>query len=208
VVFTVDHGDFAGQYGLFEKWDTCMADCLLRVPFVLWSPDLPHGTNVEGLTQHVDLPPTVLELLGIEPDWGIHGRSLLTVARGESPGRETVFADGGHEREMQERFSFPRTDAQGRPKRLSSKQVTYMRCPQTMARTKMARSERWKLVTRLVGGNELYDMQEDPWELHNLWGEHERDPELMRVVVDLQDRMIRWCTQTDTDRPHQEQVGA
>ncbi|MGD2175105.1 MAG: sulfatase-like hydrolase/transferase, partial [Candidatus Brocadiaceae bacterium] len=43
VLFWVDHGDFAGQYGLPEKWDTCMADCLLHVPFMLWHPDLPRG---------------------------------------------------------------------------------------------------------------------------------------------------------------------
>ncbi len=34
VIFFSDHGDFAGQYGLTEKWDTCMADCLLRVPCI------------------------------------------------------------------------------------------------------------------------------------------------------------------------------
>jgi hypothetical protein len=51
-------------------------------------------------------------------------------------------------------------------------------------------------------------MQADPWELHNLWGRHEQDRELQKVVLDLQQKLIEWCMRTDTDRPFQEDVGA
>ncbi len=195
VLFFADHGDFAGQYGLPEKWDTCMADCLLHVPCILSAPGLPAGEAVEGLTEHVDVAPTLLELLGIEPDWGIHGESLLPIISGEKR-KEAVFADGGHEEEMWERFSF---DPGG-----SGKQKTYAVCPETMARTKMCRTDEWKLVTRLVGGNELYDMRSDPFEMDNLWGRDEHAD----VVMDLQQKMIEWCLRTDTDRPFQPDVGA
>ncbi len=199
VLFFVDHGDFAGQYALPEKWDTCMADCLLHVPCILWAPGLPEGERVEELTQHVDFPRTLLGLLGIEPDWGIHGRNLVSIMRGEER-REAAFADGGHEEEMQARMP---KDARG-----SGKQVTYAKHPETMARAKMVRTKRWKLVTRLTGGNELYDMENDRYEMRNLWDRVEDDPELQRVVLDLQQRMIDWCTRTDTDRPYQGKVGA
>ncbi|MFO7958240.1 MAG: sulfatase-like hydrolase/transferase, partial [Candidatus Brocadiia bacterium] len=195
VIFFVDHGDFAGQYGLPEKWDTCMADCLLHVPCIVWDPDLPGGISVDGLTEHVDLAPTILELLGVEPDWGIHGESLLPIIEGRRR-KEAVFADGGHEEEMQERMEC-RAGSSG-------KQKTYARYPETMSRTKMCRTEDYKLVTRLVGGNELYDMRNDPYEMRNLWGE----PGLEPVVRDLQGRMIDWCLRTDTDRPYQPDVGA
>ena len=195
VMFTADHGDFAGQYGLIEKWDTAMGDCILHVPMVIWAPDLPHGTRVEGLSEHTDLAPTVLELLGIEPDWGIHGRSLLPIIRGEDR-KDAVFADGGHEDALCERV---RTRTGG-----SGKQQTYQLCPDTMARTQMVRTDKWKLVVRLRGGNELYDMVNDPYELHNLWGR----PGLAPVVLDLQQRLIEWCLRTDTDRPYQAQFGA
>jgi choline-sulfatase len=207
VIFTVDHGAFAGQYGLYEKWDTCMADCLLHVPFIFWDPGLPHGMEVEGLTEHVDLPSTVLELLGTAPDWGVHGESLLPVVRGERR-KEAVFADGGHEEEMWDRFNFPKTDREGNPKPLNGKQRTYRDYPETMARTNMVRTDRCKLVVRLTGGNELYDMQNDAWELENLWDRRRRDPELARVAADLRLKMIEWCLRTDTDRPHQADVGA
>jgi arylsulfatase A-like enzyme len=200
VLFWVDHGDFAGMYGLPEKWDTSMADCILHVPQILWAPNLPDVSEVTSLTEHVDMAPTIFELLGIEPDWGMHGESLLPIIRGEKR-KEAVFADGGHEEEMWGRFSFG-DPASGRP--LGGKQVTYRDCPESMSRTKMVRTEKWKLVIRLTGGNELYDMENDPQELDNLWGK----PELASVVMDLQQQMIEWCLRTDTDRPYQKDVGA
>ncbi|MEM6314655.1 MAG: sulfatase-like hydrolase/transferase, partial [Planctomycetota bacterium] len=35
IVFTSDHGDYAGQYGLVEKWDTHFPDALMHVPMVM-----------------------------------------------------------------------------------------------------------------------------------------------------------------------------
>ena len=207
VLFTTDHGDFAGQYGLIEKWDTCMADCIMRSPMILHAPGLSRGGRVESLTEHTDIPSTILDLLGLAPDWGVHGESLLPIIRGKRR-KATVFADGGHEDEMHGRFSFDAKTMGGEEQKLNGKQLTYRDHPDTMARTKMARTERWKLVVRLRGGNELYDVRRDPFELHNLWGEHLQRPDLLAVVLDLQQRMLEWCLRTDTDRPYQNLVGA
>lgn len=195
IVFTSDHGDFAGQYGLVEKWDTAMCDGILRVPLAIRAPGLPSGARVTGLTEHVDLAPTLAELLGLRPDWGIHGESLLPIVRGERT-KSAVFADGGHEPEMWSRR--PSDDA------CDGKQKTYRDCPEAMARTKMARTERYKLVVRTAGGNELYDLAADPWEMDNRWG----DPALRDVTLDLQSRLIEWCLRTDPDRPREAKVGA
>lgn len=203
ILFTSDHGDFAGQYGLYEKWDTCMADCILRVPAILKAPGLPAGRRHEGLSSHIDLVPTLLGALGLTPDWGVHGQSLLPrVASGA--GARHVFAGGGHEQEMWGRFNFS-----GKPGReLDGKQRTYLDHPETMARTKMVRSDRWKLAARLAGGNELYDLAADPHELDNLWPDLGTRPDLLPVVADLQQALIEWSLRTDTDRPFQEHVGA
>jgi choline-sulfatase len=207
VLFTVDHGDFAGQYGLPEKWDTCMSDCLTHVPLILWAPQLPQSVRVDGLSEHVDILPTVLELLATKPDWGVHGHSLLPVIDGKK-GKEAVFADGGHEEEMFGRFNFGRKTKDGKPRALDGKQRTYAEFPESMSRTKMVRTKRWKLVARLTGGNELYDMKNDPYEMKNLWPGHEKDATLSRVVSVLQLKMIEWCLRTDTDRPFEPNVGA
>lgn len=197
VIFTADHGDFAGQYGLPEKWDTAMQDCILHVPLIIHAPGLKKGWSIDSMTQHIDLAPTILELLGIKADWGIHGENLLPVIKGEKR-KSAIFADGGHEEEMWPRFNF-----EPKAKRCG-KQDTYRYCPETMSRTKMVRTDEWKLVMRLTGGNELYNMKNDPDELQNLYG----DLQYNDIVLDLQQKMIEWCLKTDTDRPFQPNVGA
>lgn len=202
VLFTSDHGDFAGQYGLVEKWDTALCDCIMRTPLILRAPGLGEGRQVSSLSEHVDLAPTVLELLGTRPEWGVHGQSLLPVLRNGCR-KEAVFADGGHERAMWERFSGSDGVAQ-----TDGKQRTYREQPAAMARAKMVRTEQWKLVVRLEGGNELYDLRADPGELVNLYEQSRGDANLRAVVTDLQERLIEWCIRTDTDRPFEPQVGA
>lgn len=96
VIVTSDNGDFAGQYGLPEKWDTAMQYALMRVPMVLSAPGIEPGSRFSGLSDHVDLVPTILELLGYEPEpeWGLHGQSLLPALAG-APAKPYVFAGGG-----------------------------------------------------------------------------------------------------------------
>lgn len=204
VLFTSDHGDFAGQFGLPEKWDTVMHDCLLHVPFVLWAPGRGPGwqTRVGALSDHTDLLPTLLELLGLRADWGVHGESLLPVWRGERR-RAAVFADGGHEAAMRARFDTPLRDAHGQPAS-EGKQQVYHDCPDTMARTRMIRTERWKLVVREIADHELYDLAADPGELNNLWGR----PEHAATVQELLLALVQWDLRTDPDRPRVARVGA
>ena len=98
VVLLSDHGDYAGQYGLVEKWDTTFADCLTRVPCVVAGPGLPRGRRVDALTEHTDLADSLLGLLGRTPGWTTHGHDLGPLLRGEVLViREAVFAEGGHE---------------------------------------------------------------------------------------------------------------
>lgn len=203
VVFTSDHGDFAGQYGLIEKWDTVFSDCLTNVPFIMVAPGISKGTVHKGLTEHTDLTPTFLELIGARAGWGIHGQSLLPYLNGARV-KEAVFADGGHEEEMLLRFEKSANEAKEGTAPMSGKQLTYALHPQSLSRAQMVRTETHKLVMRLEGGNELYDLENDPWELDNRYD----DPALASVQMDLQRRLIEWQLRTNTDRPYQEVYGA
>lgn len=197
MVFLSDHGDFAGQYGLPEKWDTTFADCLTHVPCVFAGGGLPEGRRVSSLTDHTDLAPTLLGLLGYAADWPHHGHDLRPLLRGEVEAvRDAVFAEGGHEREMRGRFE--------RPPRATGKQLTYEKCPDAMARARMIRTDRYKLVIRETGDHELYDLDVDRWELDNRYA----DPALAGVRATLMERMLRWSLATDPDRPFQASVHA
>lgn len=203
VVFTSDHGDFAGQYGLCEKFDTVMSDCLLRVPCALRIPGR-RASRCDALTQHVDLPATLLELLGAPPlpGWDMHGRSLIPVIEGRLR-PEAVFADGGHEAAMRARRNAGLRTPDGR-RSTAGKQHTYACEPDSMARCGMVRTERHKLVMREAGGHELYDLAADPWELDNRFG----DPSLAAAQADLMERLLRWHLRTLPDRPRIARVGA
>ena len=86
----------------------------------------------------------------------------------------------------------------------AGKQLVYQQVPDAMARTKMVRGERWKLVVRETGEDELYDLTEDPWELRNRIA----DPACAVVIPGLQRQLLDWCLRTDPERPHLDKVGA
>jgi arylsulfatase A-like enzyme len=91
-----------------------------------------------------------------------------------------------------------------RIKATGGKQLTYQQCPDAMARCKMVRTDEWKLVVRETGDHELYNMRQDPEEMHNRYGEETLKP----VVADLQMQLLQWCMRTDTDRPYLSTFGA
>lgn len=94
VVYTADHGDFAGHYGQLGK-NLPGYDDLLRIPFIYFDPYNPHcGRVVDGLHQSVDLFPTLLDRLGLDIPPTVQGRSILRALEGY-PGssRDAVFAE-------------------------------------------------------------------------------------------------------------------
>ena len=208
VLFLSDHGDYAGQYGICEKWDGSLQDCLLHVPALVAGPGIPRGQRRGSFSEMVDLAPTILDYLDLTKpdDWTWHGESLLPVLAKDAPGKETVFASGGHEKAMRDRFVTPAwSEKNGIPmKATQGKQLTYQECPDAMARCKMVRTHEWKLVIRETGDNELYHLREDPSETRNLYptGKYEE------VIRDLQERLLIWTLQTDPDRPFLAEFGA
>lgn len=198
VVFLSDHGDFAGQYSLPEKWDTTFADCLTHVPCIFRAPGLPCGVARDALSDHTDIAPTLCTLLGIDPLPGMHGTSLLPLLQHGTPVREAVFATGGHEREMRRRV-----DRTADPAAAYHKFATYQQEPDSMAVAMCVRSNTHKLIWRETGDHGLYDLTTDRWELTNRFA----DPALASVRHDLMARLLDWQLATWTDRPRQNIVG-
>ncbi len=69
VVFSSDHGDLQGAHGgMHEKWHQAYEEAL-NVPFLVSSPLLPGGAReLDVPTNHADLIPTLLGLVGIDQD--------------------------------------------------------------------------------------------------------------------------------------------
>jgi choline-sulfatase len=94
VIYMSDHGYSLGQHGRFEK-HVCYEPAL-RVPLIFrWPGHIRSGQVVQQFTESIDVPPTILELLGAEPFAINHGQSLSSYLKtGQSPSpRQSIFSE-------------------------------------------------------------------------------------------------------------------
>lgn len=138
VVVTADHGESLGDHG--ETTHGLFAyDATLRVPLIFSAPTL-RPRSVSSLTKHVDILPTILDLLGIESPAGLDGRAL--------------FADTDHRVAADvDSIYFEALDAN---------------LTRGWAPLRGVVSDRWKYID--LPEPELYDLDTDPDERTNLVG--------------------------------------
>ncbi len=201
IFFFSDHGDFTGDYGLVEKTQNTFEDCLSRVPFIIkppaWVPVKP-GVR-DALVELIDFPATVEALTGITPTHTHFGRSLLPLLAGETDEhRDAVFCEGGRLHGERHCMELESADSQV-PTGLYYPRVN-LQTSEGPEHTKaaMCRTKRYKYVRRLYEEDELYDLYEDPGELHNRIG----DPALKGVLAELKERMLTWYLETCDVVPH------
>ncbi len=83
IVVTSDHGEGRGEHD--EETHSLLAyQSTLHVPLILRWPDGPQGLRVEPWVSSVDVLPTVLDLLGLEPARDVQGRTLTGLLERES----------------------------------------------------------------------------------------------------------------------------
>ncbi|MYF85927.1 MAG: sulfatase-like hydrolase/transferase [Rhodospirillaceae bacterium] len=89
VVYTSDHGDNVGARGLWGK--SVLYEEASRIPMIVAGPDVPAGRTVATPVSLIDLYPTVIDAVGLDPaedEAGLPGRSLFAILDGEDdPGR-------------------------------------------------------------------------------------------------------------------------
>jgi choline-sulfatase len=86
MIYTSDHGEMLGTQGVFGK--SCVYEGAIKVPLIISGPGLPQGESSTVPVSHVDLFPTLLESVGVEPhadDMDLPGRSLLHKLPAERP---------------------------------------------------------------------------------------------------------------------------
>lgn len=163
IVFTSDHGYWYGEHGLNDERRLAYEEGI-RIPLLIRYPQaIPPRTRRDEMVQSIDLAPTLLELAGLTPGGHIQGRSLLPLFKGNFNGWRTTI--------LIEYYSdtvFPRIVKMG---------------------YRALRNERYKYIqyVDLQGMDELYDLQEDPYELHNLLD----DPSSSDVVVRMKKELER-----------------
>ncbi len=96
VIFISDHGWYHGEHGYIGKHTVLDRDKgwqyydeVARVPLLIRAPNLPQGVRSNILMQPVDVMPTMMDVLGLEPPADTHGRSALPAILGKGdPPRE------------------------------------------------------------------------------------------------------------------------
>jgi arylsulfatase A-like enzyme len=84
IVFTADHGDWAGEMGLWSKTGGIRNSAICRVPLVVRLPGEQVSDQVEtGIVETIDVFPTVCELAGIDPKIPLQGRSFAPRLKGD-----------------------------------------------------------------------------------------------------------------------------
>jgi arylsulfatase A-like enzyme len=170
VIFTADHGDYLGDHWLGEK--ELFHDTVQKVPLIVADPrpsaDATRGTVDPRFVESVDIVPTVLDAMGVGvPPQRLEGRSLQPLLHGAHP------ADW---RDM----AYSELDYSYRQARLT------LGRPVDRCRAFSLRTERWRYVYWLDLPEQLYDLQADPDEMHDLG----RDLVTADVRSQLRDRLL------------------
>lgn len=144
VVYMGDNGFQFGEHGLIDKRTAYEAS--LRVPLLMHCPDLiTAGTTVTRTVANIDIAPTLLDIAGALPSDAndrFDGRSFLPLLKGKEEGwRDEVLYEYYWEQNY----------------------------PQTPTMHGLI-GEKWKYVRYhgIWDINELYDLESDPHEQHNL----------------------------------------
>lgn len=171
VIFTADHGDYLGDHWLGEK--ELFHDTVQKVPFIVADPrrqaDATRGSVDTRFVESVDVVPTILETLGVPvPTHRVEGRSLLPLLHGQpvDDWRDMVYSE---------------LDYSWRQARLTLGKTRLERC-----RAFSLRTARWRYVHWLDEPEQLFDLDADPQEFHDLG----RDPATATVRAGLRDRLL------------------
>lgn len=86
LILTGDHGEGLGEHDYYFMHGTAFYEEFIRVPLIVAGPGIPVGSVVSPPARHIDLLPTVLDLIGANsrPDY-IQGQSLLPLLAGNAP---------------------------------------------------------------------------------------------------------------------------
>ncbi len=160
VIYTSDQGFYMGEHGWFDK--RFMYEESLHMPLLVKLPkDLKRTGTVTEMVQNIDFAPTFLEIAGVEVPEEIHGVSMLPLLMGDSASewRKSLYYHY---------YEYPAEHA--------------------VKRHYGVRTDRYKLIHFYndIDEWELYDLQTDPYEMNNIYG----DPSMAPVIEQLRLELV------------------
>ncbi len=160
VVYASDQGFYLGEHGWFDK--RFMYEESLHMPLIVRWPGVTRpGTRTPALVQNIDFAPTFLDIAGVAVPAGMQGRSVVPILRGRVPDdwRTSIYY---------RYYEYP------------NEHGVY---PHYGVRTR-----RHKLIYyHTLGEWELFDLKQDPHELHSVYD----DPACAEIRARLKRELAR-----------------
>jgi arylsulfatase A-like enzyme len=163
VVYGSDQGFYLGEHGWFDK--RFMYEESLRTPFILRYPGVVKpGSTIKAITLNNDWAPTFLDIAGVKVPGEMQGVSFLPLLKGTTGGGKPV---AWRKAMYYHYYEYPQ--------------------PHHVSPHFGIRTERYKLV-RFYGPSdawELFDLDKDPHELKNIYGNKENAPLIASLKMQL-----------------------
>jgi arylsulfatase A-like enzyme len=138
----------------------------LKTPLLIrWPGHIEAGSEIEAMVQNIDFAPTFLDVAGIEVPEEMQGRSMAPLLNGESPAdwREEIY----YHYYDHGLHNVPRHDG--------------------------IRNNRYKLVHFYTDDAwEFYDLEDDPYEINNLYGHMEYEDIIQNLHSELEQLRYRY----------------
>lgn len=185
-VFCSDHGEFAGDYNLVEKWPSGLDRSLTRTPLLIHDPRCSGGV-VRSPVELIDVLPTLAELGDMTVGHTHFGRSLVPLlADPLAVHRPFAVTEGGFRVTDVDLLEEPIPGPYAAKARLQRER------PELVGLAVAVRTPTHTYVHRQEEGAELYDRAADPDEVHNVIG----DPLYGGVALELERTLTRWLVES------------
>jgi len=174
MLFTSDHGFFLGEWRMYDK--RFMHEPSIRTPLLVRYPRMIRAASTtKDMALITDLAPTFLDLAGVNIPERIQGQSLVPLLKGEEP-------NSWRKDWLYEYYEYP--------------------AGHIVRKNRGVRTERYKLIHYYEAPEEfeLYDLQVDLGELHNLYG----DPSHAALARQLRQRIEELRQETDDNYIYQD----
>jgi len=186
VISTTDHGL------AFPRMKCNLTDFGWGVSLIMRGPGVFRGGKVcDAMVSHLDIYPTVTEMLGLKrPPW-LEGKSLLPVLRGEvAEVNEEIFAEVTYHAAYEPKRAV-RTQRYKYIRRYGDRTAPVLpNCDDSLSKSLWLEAG-WK--QKIQPPEQLYDLIFDPGESHNLAG----DPQAAAALREMRGRLDAWMKRTD-----------
>ena len=185
VICTTDHGI------AFPGMKCNLADHGIGVMLIMRGPGgFSGGKAADALVSHIDIYPTLCELLGIEaPEW-LQGTSLMPLIRGDAEEvNEEIFAEVTYHAAYEPQRCV-RTRRWKYIRRFDPLSPVLPNCDDSLSKD-LWLQHGWR--DRGLASEQLYDLIFDPNEAHNLAG----DPAWASELGEMRARLERWMERTN-----------